>query len=341
MPAGATVEISSISAVDSTSVGFSVIDSVTKKAILGLVAGSVTAKVNGSSASVTGISSSSSTAAASTALVMDASGSMGTTVYTDSTTYKSYSRFALASIAAGSFVQGKGSSDEVAMIVFDDAVTTINNSFLAVQTFTDSNGTARTFTLSDDGFSTDASKLTSLADLYNVYGATSASCWYSGTLASYCYPYLSGGDATLRRTSLYPWNGMTAVWKATDQGVDLVRTRSNPRKYVVAMTDGVDNSSGSITSSTLITKAVAAGIPVWMVAFGDSSSVNETEMQQVATQTGGSYFRRETNDIVGIFQGIQSSIRFQYTATLSGVSLTSGQVVTLEVGGVTRELTLP
>ncbi len=108
------------------------------------------------------------------------------------------------------------------------------------------------------------------------------------------------------------------------------------------MTDGQDNASGATTSASVIAKATQFGVPVYMVAFGTQQSVNETEMQQVAAATGGSYFRQESQGIVGISQAIQTGIRFQYSATLAAPALASGQVVTIGVGGsATRDLTIP
>lgn len=345
LPTGAGYEIASLFQVNPTTIGLSVVDSATKKAVLGLPGSAVTVQVGSAAAPVSSFAASTTTAASSSLLVMDASGSMSTIVYTDPASGKSFDRLSLASLAAGEFLNGKDPGDESAMMIFDDATTMMTDTVLAGLSFTSTTtGSATTVTVGADGFTASVGPLLTIANLYNDSSAIYSRCYggAGGTLSASCYDFLSGSDTTLRLSSSFRWGGSTALWASAQQAVGLVAARSNPRKVVVAMTDGQDNASGSSTRLTLIAAAKAAGVPVWMVAFGNASSVNETQMQQVATDTGGSYYRQEDQNIVGIFQAIQTGIRFQYSATLGGVTLASGQTVTVTLdGGATRAITLP
>ena len=84
-------------------------------------------------------------------------------------------------------------------------------------------------------------------------------------------------------------------------------------------------------------------MPVFTVAFGAASQVDEVDMQAIADQTGGQYKRVEGLDLAGLFQGIQTGIRFQYVATLGAVQA-SGTVLTITLNRgatpVTRTLTI-
>lgn len=343
LPTGAGYEIASLFQVSASTLGLSVVDSATKKAVLGLPGSAVTVQVGSAAAPVSSFVASTTTAASSSVLVMDASGSMGTNVYTDSASGKRYDRYALASLAAGEFLNGKDPADESAMLIFDDVPTLVTDAVLAARTFTSAaTGQAVTVSVGADGFTTSVAPLLAVANLYNESSAIYARCYVSGTLSANCYDFLPGSDTSLRLSGSYPWGGSTALWAASQQAVGVVAARANPRKFVVAMTDGQDNASGASTRLTLIAAAKQAGVPVWMVAFGAAGSVNETQMQQVADETGGSYYRQEDQNIVGIFQAIQTGIRFQYSATLGGVTLASGQTITVTLdGGATRTITLP
>jgi Mg-chelatase subunit ChlD len=343
LPVGASYEIASLYLLPSQEIGMSVIDSLTKKAVIGLPASEVTAKVDATPRALAGLESTLNSAPSSTTLVMDASGSMQTVVYTDATSGLQYDRYALASIAAGEFLNGKQTTDEVSIVVFDSSVTAVDDAFLAGLSFVDAtSGAAKAVSVGADGYTADLTALLAVANFYNRNSAIYERCYNAGgVLLPTCFAYLSNSDTSVRLTSSYPFGGSTALWAASDQALDNVVARSSTRKFVVAMTDGEDNASGGISSADVIAKATQHGVPVYMVAFGTQASVNETEMQQVASATGGSYYRQESQGIIGIFQAIQTGIRFQYTLNLATPALTSGQVVTVDIGGSTRDITIP
>lgn len=110
----------------------------------------------------------------------------------------------------------------------------------------------------------------------------------------------------------------------------------------MALTDGQDNSS-SASLDQVVAQATAAGTPLYTVGFGSSTEVNETEMQAMADATGGEYKRVEGADLTGLFQSIQTGIRFQYVAGFAS-AFASGTVVgtTITAYGktVSRELTV-
>lgn len=180
-----------------------------------------------------------------------------------------------------------------------------------------------------------------VANLYNGNSAIDARCDTSGSLRATCFDFLADSDSSLRVASGHPWGGSTALWAATDLALERLKVRTSSRQFVVAMTDGQGNASGSTTSASVIAKAQQFGIPVWMVGFGAAGAVNETAMQKVANDTGGSYYRQESAGIVGIFGAIQTGIRFQDALTLNVPSLSSGQVVSVVVDTAACDLTVP
>ena len=86
----------------------------------------------------------------------------------------------------------------------------------------------------------------------------------------------------------------TALWDAIYKGVDDTSTRSNQRKAVIAMTDGLNNASKTYTNASLLNFAIQSkNVPVYTVGLG--ISINATDLQSVATATGGEYFNAPTS----------------------------------------------
>lgn len=321
-PANAKYVITSIQYVGNGAIAFTLTDDVTNKAVLGLPASAVSVQANQKNLTIKSLDTSlTKLDPASVMLVLDASGSMSSPVVAATATSSALTRFDLVSAASHLFLSGKQQNDETAFTIFAGNVTPINDAFLGTKNFVmAATNQPATYTISDSGFTTDATKLRPVADMYNPYNKI----WGSSALRE-----RHADDPYQIVNSRYDWGGSTALWSAASQGLDALVKRSNKRKLLIAMTDGQDNSSSS-KSADLIQKAKNAGIPVHMIAFGAAGDVNETEMQAVASQTGGEYQRRADSSITDLFKSIQTGIRNQYTLQLVD-TVNSGTVLTLSV----------
>lgn len=328
-PANAKYVITSIQYLGSGAIAFTLTDDITNKAVLGLPLTAVSVLSNQKTLSVKSLDTAlTKQDPASVMLVLDASGSMSDQVVAATATTPSLTRFDLASAASHLFLTGKQAVDEVSFTIFDSQVTEINDTYLGTLSFADATTKQpATYTISDTGFTTDVAKLRPVADIYN----TNNKMW--GAFNKWGTPTTQDRHADnpyIVTKGSYSWGNMTALWKAASQGLEALSKRTNKRKLLVAMTDGQDNMSDSFTSATLITQAKNAGIPVHMVAFGSQLSVNETDMQAVASQTGGEYQRREDASITDLFKSIQTGIRNQYTLQVAD-TIAAGTPLTLSV----------
>ena len=323
VPNNAQLAISAIQYTGNGGLAFSVTDTKTNKAVLGLLQGavSVSNKATGAALPLASFGAvQSSQDPASVMLVLDASGSMGASVT------NTYTRFDLASAATHLFLDGKAADDEAGTIIFDSKVSLINDDFLKKQLFVDAAN--QPFAIGSSGFVKDAKPQRVVADFYNENNRI----WGAG------YKVAKHKDDAFTAKGYHPWGGSTALWAATDKGLDELVKRTSKRKLVIAMTDGEDNSSYPSTSATVVDKAKKAGIPVHMVAFGNAYSVDETTMKDVAQKTGGEYQRRENESIADLFTSMQTGIRHQYTSQLA-TPPAGGTVLLLKVNisGLTIE----
>lgn len=329
LPTGAELVISVLQDLGSGKLALTVSDSLTGKSVLGLGAEHFTFAAGGSATTPVGVDYGASTAqAASVAMVLDGSGSMGAMVGTTGKT-----RNQLASLAAHELLNGlSNGSDEAGVVLFGSGVTTVNDATLATLNWLDDAGNAAApYTFSATGMTSTIPSLRTIADLYN----TSSSIYLYRT--DPVHP-----DTAPLHLRYPPFGGATSYFDATAAGLTLLSTARNPRRIVVALTDGQDNSS-SASLDQVVAQATAAGTPLYTVGFGSSTEVNETEMQAMADATGGEYKRVEGADLTGLFQSIQTGIRFQYVAGFAS-AFASGTVVgtTITAYGktVSRELTV-
>lgn len=107
--------------------------------------------------------------------------------------------------------------------------------------------------------------------------------------------------------------GSTAVWDAGLIGIEEVIMRGvNPCKGVVILTDGRDTAS-QIKSDTLMTLAIQHHIRLFTVGLG--TSTNEIELQNLALQTGGKYYRLPgPSRILETFQNIYGELSNSITS---------------------------
>lgn len=338
LPSAAQLIISVMQDLGNGLVALTVTDSVTGKPVLGLSQSNFSFKLNNNALNSTSVTYGASTAQkASVSVVLDASGSMDSLVGTTKKT-----RTQLASYATHILLDGLASGgNEAGIVIFDSKVTTLNNASLATTAFkwANNSGTASAnpYTVSSSGMTDQISLLRPLADLYNEYSTI-----YYSNRNSTSADAVHASTGTLRLLGSYYWGGGTAFYNGLSAGVTQIKAGSNPRKIVVAMTDGQDTSS-SKSKTTVIQEARTAGVPLYTIGFGSASEVDETSMQDIAQQTGGEYKRVEGTDLTGLFQSVQIGIRFQYVSQFSG-TLQSGATLSATVTAgsdtVTRQLTL-
>jgi len=177
IPDTADYRVGFLTSYEDDTLGFTITDTITNKAVVGLPIEAFSVELDATSAGFTSISSALTSEDASIVLVTDASGSMDNNAYTDPMTSTSYSRNNLAANAAHQFLDQKAATDEVAMIIFDGSVDLINQDYIDNDLFLqDLNGAAVPYALSESGFTTDSSALRLIVDTYNedakVWGAT-------------------------------------------------------------------------------------------------------------------------------------------------------------------------
>ncbi len=297
--------IGSIQKIDDANVAFTVTDDQTNKAVIGIPDDAFGASLNSSSVSLKTSAVSSSSEAASVVLSLDASGSMGSRAFTDETTGISYSRYQVASIAAHTFLNVKSQSDEVSAIIFDGDEVFIDKA--AIDTLfkmEDEQGNEYTLTYPADGFSTDVKPLRFTIDAYN----RKAEWWRSGGDA------LHPDTPKVVMKDYYPWGGSTAFIDSIGLGIEKLRGRSNPRKFILAMTDGRENAS-QLDESQAIELAKQNNISIYTIGFG--SGTDETSLRNIAQQTGGTFFLANDTDLTTAYQSIQTNIRYQYVGNLN------------------------
>jgi VWFA-related protein len=99
--------------------------------------------------------------------------------------------------------------------------------------------------------------------------------------------------------------GETALFDATFESVCLLEAdRQRGKRAVIAMTDGIDNSSRRRVEE-VIDRAKEANIPLYMLAFGRDGEIDEITMKQMAERTGGKYYRARNKDsLLEIFENL-------------------------------------
>ncbi len=308
IPDTATYTIGSIQKIDDDTIAFTITDDQTNKAVLGVPDSAFTATVNGNSAGIKTTSAAVTSSKASVVMVLDASGSMAESVYTDADSGKEYTRYQLATIAAHTFLDFKNNEDEVATVLYDGDVNFIDQAAVdKLFSLTDQNDASVNHVYPADGFSAQSKDLRFIVDAYNKY----AIWWGTDNGTDPLHP----DTPNYKLVSAYPWGPYTATYDSIGMGVEKLASRSNLRKFIVAMTDGDDNSSKN-NEDDAISLAKTNNIPVYAIGFGTGTDSNEPSLQKIAAETGGTYFRAESTDITAAYQSIQTNITFQYLGDL-------------------------
>lgn len=325
IPAGANYRVGFLTLQTNNTLGFSITDTVTNKAVVGLPAEAFSVSLDATDANFSSISTALASESASIALVTDASGSMGSFVFRDEPSSTNYSRLNLAANASHQFLDQKAATDEVAMVIFDSKTDLIDQDYIDNNlTLEDANGVEVPYTLSASGFTTNSGDLRLIVDTYNedtkLYGISRPFDNHPDT-----------PDVTV--TSRYRWGGSTAMYDATVLGSNQVSARANPRKFIIAMTDGQDNRSSNDIDEVIAT-ANANGTPVYTIGFEFSE---ESDLQRIADETGATYFQANSLQVSDAYRTIQTNILYQYIGVLTepvGTAMTITLNLDLDGDGV-------
>ncbi|MBI2809124.1 MAG: VWA domain-containing protein [Planctomycetes bacterium] len=103
--------------------------------------------------------------------------------------------------------------------------------------------------------------------------------------------------------------GETALFDATYEAVSVLEADSSTgRRAVVAMTDGIDNSSRRRVKE-VIEHAQEANIPLYVLGFGRAKELDETTMRKMAEETKGKFYHaKNKNELIEIFEKISSEL---------------------------------
>jgi len=320
IPLTSSYVISGFRLLNNASVSFTVEDNVTKKAVIGLPSSAFTITENNISkvfSSVSYNSLLSTNVNTETVLTIDASGSMNLEI-TDSSGStisdqygKTVTRRDLTALASYDFITNLPSSDQLAINIFDGSIYFYDDSYLDDMNLSDSNNFSVDLNYANNGFESDRSKSEFVIDILNSNsslhggGGKSSVFDYSGTYPSY-------GGLTNIYDALY-----TSVEKLKD-----LNTLNN--KYVVLMTDG-NNTGSTHDMNTTINFARTNNVVVNTIGFiGAANSV----LENIATQTGGSFYEASGLNIADAFSAAQSAINYSYNGVYN-TSTTSGDAVNL------------
>ncbi|MEZ5728047.1 MAG: VWA domain-containing protein [Burkholderiaceae bacterium] len=321
LPTGARFEIAAVQRAGPRSLSALVVDSVTKKAVLGLSSSSVSVIQGGGSIPVLSVRADGNALNAtpfSTVLVMDSSSSMGGCAANcvgdpgRDSSQPSYTGYQLVARAAHVFLDGKKPSDEVAISAFSSRVFWFDDARFD-SAFRGAGGTVTNYTYAPDGFTLSADALRLPIDYYNRY-----SKFWRATGDDLHPVTQSKGLSTVGN---YPLSGNTALFTAVDDAVKRVAVRGSTRRIVIALTDG-ENNSGSVKLDDAIATATAAGVPVYTIGFGidpadTAGSAPAADLLALANRTGADASFVNGPAVVGLFAGLQTAIRFETTISLS------------------------
>jgi VWFA-related protein len=103
--------------------------------------------------------------------------------------------------------------------------------------------------------------------------------------------------------------GETALFYATYTAVALLEADGTQgKRAVVAMTDGIDNSSRRRVDE-VIERAREAKIPLYLLGFGREGELDRDTMERMASETGGKYYHARTKDaLLEIFENLSIAL---------------------------------
>ncbi|MBX9679228.1 MAG: VWA domain-containing protein [Gemmataceae bacterium] len=103
--------------------------------------------------------------------------------------------------------------------------------------------------------------------------------------------------------------GETALFDATHAAIaTLDASGLAGRRVVIAMSDGVDNSSRHRVEE-VIARAKESQVPLFMLGFGREKEVDQVVMRRMAKETGGEYYHaKNEKDLIQIFENLSIKI---------------------------------
>jgi VWFA-related protein len=104
-------------------------------------------------------------------------------------------------------------------------------------------------------------------------------------------------------------SGETALFDATYAALGTLEAgRPKGKRAVVALTDGIDNSSRRRVEE-VIARAKEMKVPLYMLGFGRSGEIDANVMKRMAKETGGEYFHaRNEKSLLEIFESLSTLI---------------------------------
>ena len=118
---------------------------------------------------------------------------------------------------------------------------------------------------------------------------------------------------------------VTALYDAVTEAVAGILDRQNPRKVVIALTDGINN-AGDADLEDAINAAIGEDVPVFTIGFGN---VNAEDLSMLAAGTGGVFYQPPASDnLEDTYQQI-ANLKFkdQYVLTYdSGLPAEGGKL---------------
>jgi len=126
-------------------------------------------------------------------------------------------------------------------------------------------------------------------------------------------PFTSDKNALKNAINSLSAGGMTAIYDAAYTALSLLSSELNPRKAIILLTDGADNSS-SFTPDSVIKYANFLGIPIHTIGLGLTPGSNEENaLKNLSKSTGGRYFYSPTSSqLIDLYNLISQQIQAQY-----------------------------
>ena len=285
-------------------------------------------------------------ATTSVALALDASGSMRFALPSTCVDPSCRATLSYAAQATHSLLDGLSTAgvSQAGIVLFSSTLLTMNDETFAAPPFeplwvTPSGAAAAPYAFSATGLTTQFAQLRPVVDLYNAYSDIYLSSAGNGDDMN---PTTLASNVRLRTqyvTEQVINEGGTRLFDGISAAVSLLGNATNERKIIIAMTDGKDTASSLSTAVSVVAQAKAAGIPLYLVGFGNQE-IDQPTMESMAQQSGGQY-RRTEGDLTGLFNNILADLSFQYVAQLTSPPVAGSKVtVSVTQGGetVTREL---
>jgi len=138
--------------------------------------------------------------------------------------------------------------------------------------------------------------------------------------------------------------GGTALWEAVQTSAAAATSAPTPRRAIVLLTDGVNDSGGSQASAAgSLAAAQAAGAPTFTIGFGADPDV--AYLQALSGATQGQYRAATAADVGAVYADIATLLRSQYVLTIRAAAPADGKGASLRivatVGGAQASASAP